>query len=170
MGMLDALLAHLIVGGIKKATGQVSREKQEENLEKAAQEAGLSPYAFVKTQLSDNMRSIMEEKKDDPEKLHAYLQACVDQKLLSELYLDVLWEEEKGQCALRRLQATGGAPWNPRDILRGLAPEKILDQCDKDAHSYGAQINYLDKQVLQENVTRETADLILNIYKLAREE
>jgi hypothetical protein len=28
---------------------------------------------------------------------------------------------------------------------------------------------YLDQQVQQNNVTRQTADLILNIYKLARE-
>ena len=170
MGILDALLAHLIVGGIKKATGEVSREKQVANLEKAAEEAGMTPYAYIKSQMSDSVRSIMEEKKDDPEKLHAYLSACVDQKLLSQLYVDMIWEEEKGQCALRRLQATGGAPWNPHDILRGLAPEKILNQCDKDAGSYGLQIVYLDQQVVQENVTRETADLILNIYKLAREE
>jgi hypothetical protein len=98
------------------------------------------------------------------------LRACVEQKLLSEYYFEVILEEEKGHCALRRLQATGGQHWDPHDILRGLAPEKVLNQCDKDANSYGLQIVYLDQQVVQENVTRQTADLILNIYKLAREQ
>lgn len=170
MGMLDYLLARMIVGGIKSATNQASREKLAEKTEQEAKAAGLPLYDYVKTQLRESVRTTIEEKKDDLESLERYLQVCLEQKLISEYYYDVILEESKGYCALQRLQATGGQHWDPHDILRGLAPENILNHCDKDADSYGLQIVYLDQQVVQENVTRQTADLILNIYKLAREQ
>lgn len=170
MGILDALLAQLIVGGIKSATNRASRDKLEEKTEQEAKAAGLSLYEYVKSQLRESVRNTINERKNDLESLERYLQVCVEQKLISEYYYDVIWEEEKGNCALRRLQATGGQRWDPHDILRGLAPEKVLDHCDKDKDSYGLQIVYLDQQVVQETITRQTADLILNIYKLAREQ
>ena len=174
MGLLEGLVSGAINGavamGIRSARNDAAQRKLEAQTKDAAEKAGMSVYAYVKTQLRGAVRKSIEETNGDLDKLERYLQACVDQKLMSAYYRTVIWEEEKGQCALRRLQATGGAPWKPHDILRGLAPEKVLNQCDKDADSYGLQIVYLDQQVVQENVTRETADLILNIYNLARDE
>ena len=170
MGILEFLLVQSVVNGIKKSSDSAALEKQEEALQKAADEAGLPLAVFVKNQLSPTMRETIDRIHDDPEKLEHYLQTCVNQKLLSKVFFDLIWEEEKGQCALRRLQATGGNPWHPHNILVGLAPENILKQCDKDADNYGLQLVYLDQQVYNEKVTRKTADLILNIYKLAREE
>lgn len=154
----------------KSAAGQASREKLAEKTKQEAKATGLSLYSYVKNQLPESARNTIEEKKDDLESLERYLRVCVDQKLLNEYYFEVILEEEKGNCALRRLQATGGQHWEPHGILRGLVPENILNHCDKDAGSYSRQIVYLDQQVVQKNITRQTADLILNIYKLAREQ
>ncbi len=139
MGILDYLLAELIFRGIKSATNQASREKLKEKTRQEANAAGLSLYAYVKSQLRESVRNTIEEKSDDLESLERYLRACLEQKLISEYYFEVILEEAKGHCALRRLQATGGRPWVPHDILRGLAPENILNHCDKDASSYGLQ-------------------------------
>lgn len=170
MGLLEFWLARMIVNEISESANQAAREKLEEKTRQEAKAAGLSVYNYVKTQLRESVRNTIEEKKDDIPALERYLQACLEQKLISEYYFEIILEEEKCHCALRRLQATGGQRWSPHFILRGMAPENILIQCDKDASSHGSQIVYLDQQVLQENVTRQTADLILNIYKLAREQ
>jgi hypothetical protein len=170
MGLLEFLLVQSVAKGIKSSSDEAARRKLEEKTEAAAEAAGLTVYAYVLTQVRESIRNSVMEKQNDLGKLETYLNICMDQRILSEYHRDVIWEEAKGQCALRRLQATGGAPWAPHDILHGLAPEKILNQCDRDADSYGLQIVYLDQQVFQGNVTRETADLILNIYKLARDE
>ncbi len=146
------------------------QQNVQEKTKQDAHAAGLSVYNYVKTQLPESVRRTIEEKKDDIPALERYLRACLGQKLICEYYFEVILEEAKGHCALRRLQATGGQRWNPHYILRGMAPENILIQCDKDASSYVQQIIYLNQQVLQKNVTRQTADLILNIYKLAREQ
>lgn len=174
--LLEQYTRHIDQSAVRQAAPQkalessASVQKVKENTVQAAKAAGLSLYDYVKTQLRDSVRATIEEKKDDIESMERYLRACLEQKLISEYYYDVILEESKGQCALRRLQATGGRRWEPHDILRGLAPENILNQCDKDADSHSMQIVYLDQQVIQENVTRQTADLILNIYKLAREQ
>ena len=169
MGFLDGAIMGIIFTGIGLAR-TANFAKMVRETEKAAEEAGLSVCAYVKSQLREPVRKSIEEINGDLDKLERYLQACVDQKLLSEYYRDVIWEEEKGQCALRRLQDTGGAPWKPHDILRDLAPEKILNRCDKDAASSGLQKFYLKEQVDKKKITQKTADLILNIYKLARDE
>lgn len=146
------------------------QQNVQEKTQQDARAAGLSVYNYVKTQLPEAVRRTIEEQKDDIPALERYLQACLGKKLICEYYFEVILEESKGHCALRRLQATGGQRWNPHFILRGMAPESILIQCDKDASSYVQQIIYLNQQVLEKNVTRQTADLILNIYKLAREQ
>ena len=149
---------------------QSTWKKTEENTVEAAKAAGLPIYDYVKSQLRESIRYTIEEKKDDLESLERYLRVCAEQRLISEYYYEVILEEEKGNQALRRLQATGGQHWEPLDILRGLAPDSILNRCDMDKDSYSMQIVFLDQQVVQKNITRKTADLILNIYRLAREQ
>lgn len=161
-----AFLLEQYTGHLNGSQAQAALLTVQEKTRQEAQAAGLSLYAYVKSQLPESVRITIEEKFNDLDALEDYLKFCLDQKLISEYYYEVIWEEGKGNCALRRLQSTGGRYWDPHDILQGLAPENILDQCDC---SYGMQNVYLDQQVQQNNVTRQTADLILNIYTLAKQ-